>query len=157
MKTLFFIVVNISLIFTCCSGQKNTSNGSAKVGVNHTYIYAWLNLMPGGPSSFHITGNLRITNHEDLQIDNISIKEAIVSQNGNIIYKFSPEFETIHPEEDFSLRKNEVKEFRFNTTSRLSVSPELDADKLIDAKLIFKSGDKIFEYVINNITIEKAY
>jgi hypothetical protein len=157
MKTFIYAVTICNLIFSGCGGQKESGNNLLNISVKHTYIYSWLNLMPGSPSSFHITGNLRITNSGNAAVDNISLIEITISQNNFVIYKFSPEFETIHPEEDHSLRKNEVKEFRFNTNTRLSISPELKADKTIDAKLIFSSGGRTSEYMIKDIVIEKAY
>jgi hypothetical protein len=157
MNALIYSALIIILIFSGCSGKKSTAADSLKISVKHTYIYAWLNLMPGGPSSFHITGNLRITNDDNSSVNNITLSEVIIYQDNAVIYKISPVFETIHREEDYFLKKNEVKEFRFSTDSRLSISPELESDNSIDAELIFSSEGKTFEYIIKDILIEKTY
>jgi hypothetical protein len=151
---VIILLILLPVFFSCSSGE--ITNDSLKISVTHTYVYSWLNMMPGSPPSFHITGNLRIMNYRDGSINDLSLNEIVITQDNNVIYKFKPAFETIHSFEDYSFKKNEVKEFRFSS-SRLSIAQELNADKTIDAGLSFTSGGKTLEYMISDITIERTY
>jgi len=114
--------------------------------------------MPGGKPTFHISGNLAIKNEETFKIKKIGLKEIILLQDDNPIYKFNPLFEPVN--EDTSnkeLKIEETKDFHIGLRSGLSIATELDSERPINAKLFFVSDEKTFEYNILNIRIEKAY
>jgi hypothetical protein len=114
--------------------------------------------MPGGPPSFHITGNLIIKNEGTYEIEELNLNEIILTQEDKPVYGFEPIFESINKNIlGKNLAAGEEKVFHFGVKKGLEVRPELDSEKSITARLIFSSGEKIFEYVIPDIKIEKAY
>ncbi|MDO8549967.1 MAG: hypothetical protein Q7S39_07455 [Ignavibacteria bacterium] len=154
---MILCISTVSLFLNCC-GTVKTQADQLNISINHSDIYSWLNLMPGGPPSFHITGNLTIKNEESYEIKELNLNEIILTQQDIPLYHFEPLLEPVN--ENISgknLEAGEEKEFRFGVKSGLEVKPELDSEKPITARLVFNSGEKIFEYVIYNIQIEKAY
>jgi hypothetical protein len=114
--------------------------------------------MPGGPSSFHIIGNLTIKNLEPNEIRELNLIEIILTQENKDVYSFEPSFESINENApDKNLKAGEEKDFRFGVKTGLKIKPELESGKTITAGLIFVSGEKVFEYIIPDIGIEKAY
>lgn len=154
IKNILLVLISFAVLQSC---NVRTLN-SPDISVSHSDIYAWLNLMPGGPSSFHITGNLIITHNEWESNDDIVLKNIIITQEEEPLYRFEPVFEPVPEQEvDLKTRKENDKHFRFMVKSGLKISPDLNSEKTIDAKLIFNFGDTIFEYSITDIFVEKTY
>jgi hypothetical protein len=112
-------------------------------------IEAWLNLMPGGPGSFHITGKYSLSdgvNENEVFLDKIIIKE-----NEQTIYKFQAEIQLIDND------KNGIKEFIFLNPSNTIINPMLKDKENIDATFVFSFNDKIIEKSFQNIPLTKAY
>ncbi len=157
IRIFLFIIITLQFFSGCCSVSQ-THNNLLNISVNHSGIYCWLNLMPGGKPTFHISGNLAIKNEETFKIKKIGLKEIILLQDDNPIYKFNPLFEPVNEDtSDKELKIEETKDFHIGLRSGLSIATELDSERPINAKLFFVSDEKTFEYNILNIRIEKAY
>jgi len=157
MLKLIFFISAVSFFWSSCGTFKSQSD-QLKISIKHSYIYSWLNLMPGGPPSFHITGDLTIKNLESYEIKELNLIEIILIQKDKPVYRFEPVFESINESmSGKNLEAGEEKEFRFGVKSGLEVKPELNSEKSITVRLIFNSGEKIFEYSIPDIKIEKTY
>ena len=154
---LIFFVSAVSFFLNSCGTVKSHSD-QLKISINHSDISYWLNLMPGGPASFHITGNLKVKNLESYDIKELNLNEIILTQEDKPVYRFEPVLESLNENiPGKTLTVGEEKEFRFGVKTGLEVKPELDSEKTVTVHLAFSSGEKIFEHLISDIKIEKAY
>ncbi len=157
-QVIIILLVSAVLLFFSSCGTVKSHSDQLKISIVHSDIYCWLNLMPGGPASFHITGNLTIKNEESFEIKELILKEIILTQEDKPVYSFEPILESVSENKaGENLTGGEKKEFRFGVKTGLEVKPELDPEKTITARLIFNSDEKKFEYVIPDIKIEKAF
>jgi hypothetical protein len=156
MIRISLLTLFISLLAGCSSVQTQVEH--LNISISHSDVSSWLNLMPPGPASFHITGTLSVANEEEYEIAGLSLNEITIFQENESIYFFKPEFET---EDDNSkpvvIKAGEVINYRFYKKNGLIVKENLDPEKRISANLKFNLRDNVFEYVIPDIQIEKAY
>jgi len=112
-------------------------------------IEAWLNLMPGGPGSFHITGKYFLS--DELADDEVFLDKVIITEGEQTYYNIKPE---IHPQET---DQKELKEFRFYNSVDTYINPVLRNKEKIDVKLIFSYNKKLVEKSFRNVTLNKVY
>ncbi len=135
----------------CCASKAAVDE--IKLTVQFTDVYCWLNLMPGGPGSFHITGEYSVKNNEPTDFSDVTISRIKVIQGGNELYSFRPagEFESI------TLNSNEERTNKFFVRDHLKINPDLDSERNIDVLFEFTADGKVFCVTEENIRIEKAY
>ena len=143
MLPIIFVLTGIS----CSSSvlDKNQLDNQIKI----FEVQAWLNLMPGGPGSFHILGQYSISS--ELNPELIQLKEIIVLSNEKQIYKITPITEINYT---ISKKKNE---FSFYSDNHLKIAEEIRYKNEISAIMVFTSGDEIFEKIISQIELTRAY
>lgn len=144
----------IFLFETCCSQQ---TDSKLNLIVNPIKIDAWLNLMPGGPGSFHISGEIKVKNEEKFLIKNLSLSKLTVIQNEKKIYDIVPVMLPKIESEDQDIRIDDEKDFHFYTKSGLAISKDLKEENSINLILMFTGDNKIYLHQIDNIKIEKVY
>lgn len=150
---LIFIVMLLGT--SCASHQRN--DGLA-ISVKEIKIEAWLNLMPGGPGSFHLAGEIKLGNNESCDIKNLSLTKISILQSDNQLYAIIPIFSPKMENSDTNILTDAEKNFLFTTASGLPVKSELDVDTPIKVILIFKeANDKTFLYEVENIKVQKVY
>lgn len=145
IKTL--IILTFILLCSCSSTQNVDDVFESKIIIKD--IEAWLNLMPGGPGSFHITGKYFLSdevNEKQVYLDKIIIKES-----EQTIYNFQAEIQLI----DYD--KNGIKQFMFLNPSNTIINPMLKDKENIDVTFVFSFNAKMIEKSFQNIPLTKAY
>ena len=154
-KYILFLPVIILAI--SCSASEQIDN-KLSVDVVLTTVDAWFDLMPGtSPGKFHLTGEIKLTNSNSVDIENLNLKTITVYSNAEVIYIFKPYFSPKLKEDDYSLKIGSSKEFRFGTEAVIKIDPRLEENNVIDAKLNFNYGKDNFMYEIKAIEIKRAY
>ena len=125
--------------------DKNQLNSQIKI----LEAQAWLNLMPGGPGSFHIVGKYSISS--ELNQELIQLKEIIILSNEKQIYKITPKTETNH-----TISEKE-DEYSFYSDSQLKIAEEIKDKNEITAIFVFTYRDEIIEKTISQIELTRAY
>ena len=144
-----FIVLGFLIFISCSNSQIQLEKLSEQIII--VDMQAWINLMPGGPGSFHITGEYEINKSvaEDLKL-----KKIIVYADSRNIYdiqsgKFTSEFQVDE--------KSQNLKYRFNIQPGLKLNDSIRIVEKIDIKLIFDYSDKEFEKMINDVYLTRAY
>lgn len=125
--------------------DKNQLNSQIKI----LEAQAWLNLMPGGPGSFHIVGKYSISS--ELNQELIQLKEIIILSNEKRIYKITPQTET---SQNISEKEDE---YSFYSDSQLKIAEEIKDKNEITAIFVFTYRDEIIEKTISQIELTRAY
>lgn len=138
-----------------CSGMKETDNSEPVIQILE--INSWLNLMPGGPGSFHLSGELAVTLDADDMIFDIELSEITVYSGQEILYKFKPVLQYSRTEPDLSVNSGKIEVYRFFTESGLGIKETLMADNMIDVELIISVNDYVLNKNVRSIEVTRAY
>jgi hypothetical protein len=153
IKILPFVILSILLLG--CSHLSGSDN--LKLSVQQIKVESWLNLMPGGPGSFHISGEIKIKNSGTCKIDSLNMPKISILQNNKEIYSIVPVFKSKAEGDKQELEREEEKEFVFYTQSGLTIKNELDAGLLIKLILMLTDSDSVFTHEVENVKVEKVY
>lgn len=153
----FSIILFVFLLVGCSSSIPETRT-VAKISeeiykndlrINIKQIYAWVNLMPGAKSRFHITGSIELLEDTEYDIENVTIKKINIIQNKNTIYQFTPKIEA-------KIEQNK-KSFLFSTIRGLLLTSILNREKTIDVELLFSDSSSEIMHLIPNVEIYEAH
>ena len=141
------VLILIGLLTSCSSylSEKNFDELDIKI----VDVQSWLNLMPGGPGSFHISGKYELP--EELDEREIFLYKIIVNDNGKEIYNLIAELQFVNN----SL--NGIKEFTFTNHYQTEIEPLLMQKDTIDIRLIFSVNSLPVKKVLNKIPLTRAY
>ena len=151
---LFKLLVSALSLLGC---SHLSGDGSLKLSVQVIKVDSWLNLMPGGPGSFHFSGNFVVKNLGKCKVDSLSLNKVSVIQNNNELYSIIPVFKSKTDGDNHELDREGEKEFDFYTSSGLTIKKELDASLPIKLILMLTDSNSVFAYEVENIKIEKVY
>ncbi len=115
-------------------------------------IYCWVDLMPGGPNRFQISGNVFVSDSYKYDLKYLKLKAVRIFQDDKQLFSIRPKVKL-----DESAITHEGKEFVFSTIKGLSVHKDYNIDKNVDIKIIFEENDNSFEYDILKQKVEKVY
>ncbi len=134
---------------SCSNSQIQLDKLSEQINIVDTQ--AWINLMPGGPGSFHITGEYEIdkSNSEDLKL-----KKVIVYADNNIIYDIKSDNLSDELQIDEIIKK---LKYRFNIQPGLKLNDTIRIVETIDIKFIFEFKGREIEKMINDVYLTRAY
>lgn len=140
------VLILIGLITSCSSNlsEKNFDELDIKI----VDVQSWLNLMPGGPGSFHISGKYELP--EELDEREIFLYKIIVIDNGKEIYNLIAELQFVHN----SLEG--IKEFTFTNHYQTEIEPILMQKDTIDIRLIFSVNSLPVKKDLNKIPLTRA-
>jgi len=140
------VLILIGLITSCSSNlsEKNFDELDIKI----VDVQSWLNLMPGGPGSFHISGKYELP--EELDEREIFLYKIIVIDNGKEIYNLIAELQFVNN----SL--NGIKEFTFTNHYQTEIEPILMQKDTIDIRLIFSVNSLPVKKDLNKIPLTRA-
>lgn len=148
----------ISFHFIPIGYAHNRINSSLNLTTKEIKITSWINLMPGAPGSFHISGKILLMNKESYDIKKLSLVSILIKQRDVQLYNFVSIFLTKDESDDTCLLQEAEKEFSFREPSSLPIIKELDSDLPIKIFLKFKEeNDYYFNFEIENIKVEKDY
>lgn len=141
------VLILIGLITSCSSNlsEKNFDELDIKI----VDVQSWLNLMPGGPGSFHISGKYELP--EELDEREIFLYKIIVIDNSKEIYNLIAELQFVYN----SLEG--IKEFTFTNHYQTEIEPILMQKDTIDIRLIFSVNSLPVKKDLNKIPLTRAY
>lgn len=149
LKIKILLVINFITIFSCSNSQIPINKIAERIII--VDMQAWINLMPGGPGSFHLTGEYEfdVKDYPKLVLSGI-----IVYADGQSIYKinsrqFSNELQTNN--------QNQHPKYRFNIQPGLKLNEQIRTSEMIDIELQFDYNGELIEKAIKNIYVTRAY
>lgn len=147
------IVLNIVLLvfgfmLTACSSNL-TEKDLDRLNIKIVDVQSWLNLMPGGPGSFHISGKYELP--EDLDEKEIFLDKIIVLDNEKEIYNLTAEIQFI------SNSPNGIKEFTFSNNYQTKIEKILMQKENIDVRLVFSINGNLIPKDFKSIQLTRAY
>ena len=147
------IVLNIVLLvfgfmLTACSSNL-TEKDLDRLNIKIVDVQSWLNLMPGGPGSFHISGKYELP--EDLDEKEIFLDKIIVLDNEKEIYNLTAEIQFI------SNSPNRIKEFTFSNYYQTKIEKILMQKENIDVRLVFSINGNLIPKDFKSIQLTRAY
>ncbi len=157
-----FLIVLSSFLLWNCSGTKEVKKEAEdkyvevkeaiqEMNVEVDSIFAWVNLMLGGPKKFHITGEVTVLPSGKYEAKSLTLKRIDIFQNNVLHYMIKPTIQ--NPENE----SKESKTFLFSTIRGLGLNPGFSYDKKIDALFIFDENGETFQYLVKDLKINKAY
>jgi len=149
------MVIAMSLLDLGCAHQRD--GGVLNLSVRTIKIDSWLNLMPGGPGSFHIAGEIKLRNEESCEVKNLILSTITIIQLDKKLYSFVPVFTAKMENGDNVIPSETEKEFSFYTKSGLPINKKLDVELPVKLIMLFRENDDSFLYEIENIKVEKVY
>lgn len=141
-------VITLIGLITACSTNLSEKNFD-ELDIKIVDVQSWLNLMPGGPGSFHICGKYELP--EELDEREIFLDKIIVIENGKEIYNLNAELQFVNN----SLEG--IKEFTFTNNYQTKIEPILLQKDTIDIRLIFSVNSLPVKKVLNKIPLTRAY
>lgn len=149
LKSFLLIIIYNLILISCSTSQSQLSDYAEQVDI--VGVEAWLNLMPGGPGSFHLTGEYESMNDFILKSKLTTIK---VYSDSELIYEIKSE--NINCElqigQDIQALRN-----RFNIRGGLKLNERIQTAEKLDIKLIFELNGDLFEKDVNDIVLTRAY
>jgi hypothetical protein len=137
-------------MFTSCTTSQIQSN-SLSDQINVVDFEAWLNLMPGGPGSFHIMGKYECSDTADCDA---KLTNIMVYSDSSLIYDISED--NLICETQIEKDTQSIK-YAFFTESGIKLNDKIQTIEKIDVKLIFDLGTKSIEKVLRDIILTRAY
>ena len=149
LKSFLLIIIYNLILISCSTSKSQLSDYAEQVDI--VGVEAWLNLMPGGPGSFHLTGEYESMNDFILKSKLTTIK---VYSDSELIYEIKSE--NINCElqigQDIQALRN-----RFNIRGGLKLNERIQTTEKLDVKLIFELNGDLFEKDVNDIFLTRAY
>lgn len=150
MKRTFLsllIMIFFQLFISCSSSFSGKEFD--KLNIKIVDIASWLNLMPGGPGSFHISGKYELP--EELDEREIFLYKIIVIDNGKEIYNLIAELQFVNN----SLEG--IKEFTFTNHYQTKIEPILMQKDSVDIEIVFSVNGNSIQKEFNKIPLTRAY
>lgn len=149
----FLILVLIPLI----SFSVNCNSKALKLSIELKKLDLWVNLMPGGPGSFHLAAEVKIKNNENHELKNFNAANISIFQSGNLIYSFYPRFECENGNSNY-LYESQEKIYLISNNESLPINKDLDPNIFVDVFITFEEeSGKFFVQKIENMKVEKVY
>jgi hypothetical protein len=150
METLFRIssLLLVYLLLTSCSANISGKDFDS-LNIKVVDVQSWLNLMPGGPGSFHISGKYELPDEMDEK--KIFLDRIIVLDNKIEIYFMIAELHFVNNS------INGIKEFVFTNPHPTKINPILMQRDSIDVQLVFSVNGTLIKKDFNKIPLTRAY
>jgi len=145
--SFFNVFVLMGIIISCSSNL--SEKDFDKLNIKIVDVQSWLNLMPGGPGSFHISGKYELP--ENMNEKEIFLDKIIVLDSEKEIYNLTAELQII------SISPNGIKEFTFTNNYQTKIEPILMEKENIDIQLVFRVNDKPIKKDLNKVPLTRAY
>jgi hypothetical protein len=149
------LLLSFFLISGCSGGD--AAKQENPVRVQNLSMSSWYNLMPGGPSSFHITGDVLLLNVSENPVKEVRLQRLTVMKGEEIMYETVPDFSPSAGDETYTLEPGKEKNFLFNSRQQLKTRPGNQDDQIYKVLLQFSADELEFTYIADSLTIEKVY
>lgn len=154
MKKYYVVsFVWISFFLTACGTAQDNANYLKEL-ITISDVSSWLNLMPGGKGSFHISGEYSF-NVSDI-INNPSLRKINVSIEQKFIYSVLPEVKNKFNEDDVN-RNIDNTIMQFFTKPGLNIDERLLSTNRINLEFIFEINGIEIEKHTSDMELTRAY
>jgi hypothetical protein len=153
-KLILFTLTAFTINISCTNYGKQSD---LSLSIEKIKIESWLNLMPGGPGSFHLSGEILIKNEENHEVGNLNLSLITVRHDDELLYSFKPVFKTKSENEDCHILMDQEKDFLFYTQSGLPINKKLNTEIPVTILLEFNADDANFTYEVEKVKVEKVY
>lgn len=149
IKLKFLSGISFLILISCSNSQVQRNEVIQKINI--VDIQTWINLMPGGPGSFHVTGEYEF---DEAEKGNLSLLKIIVFFDDKTIYEINSDnfSNELQPGESYQITK-----FRFYTKSGLKLNEMIRTVEKINVKLIYDFDGELIEMIVNDIYVTRAY
>ena len=144
-KSFLFI-----LIFISCTSSQDQSNKLAEQ-IKIIDIESWLNMMPGGPGSFHVIGKYECSDTSDCSV---KLKNIKVYSDSALIYDLTEDNFKIEKQIEQDIQK---VSYSFYTQPGIKLDDTIQSIEKVDVTLIFICNDVMIEKDVNDIILTRAY
>ncbi len=144
-KSIFFVLILIS-----CTTSQDQSNKLAEQ-IRIIDVESWLNMMPGGPGSFHIIGKYECT---DTVVCSSNLKNIKIYSDSTLIYDLQKDNFTIEKQIEQNIKNIS---YSFYTQPGIKLNDRIQSIEKVNVKLIFNFKDVIIEKNVNDIILTRAY
>lgn len=150
MVKIISALIFYNLIFISCTTPQVQSD-SLSDQITIIDVEAWLNVMPGGPGSFHIMGKYECsdTTYFDAKLTNIK-----VYSDSSLIYDIAEA--DLNCETQIEKDTQSIK-YAFFTQPGIKLNEQIQTIEKINVKLIFDSFNKSIEKDLRDIILTRAY
>jgi hypothetical protein len=155
MQRFLFLLPFLFFISLNCTGLKEVHNTDFEIKIIE--VESWLNLMPGGPGSFHLSGEFSIHTDPDNVIMDLKLSEITVYSGEDLLYAIKPVFQYSRTEPDYSMNKNKIEVYQFYTESGLEINEILMGNNKINVEFNFVVEEEVIKKTMNDIEVTRAY
>ena len=149
MYLKIYVVLTLLIFMSCSNSQIKIEKLSEDITIIDTQ--SWINLMPGGRGSFHITGEYEI--NKSFSKD-LKLMKLIVSTDDKTIYDIKSDNIVNKLQADETEQKFK---YRFNTQPGIKLNDSIRIVETINLKLIFEYKGSEIEKMINDVYLTRAY
>ena len=149
VKVLSLVLFYILLLTSCTTSQIDSNNLSEKIRIID--VESWLNMMPGGPGSFHIIGKYEIPDSLEFEVELTKIK---VLSDSIDIYIITKENYIVEKQIDNNLK---IIEYAFHTKPGIGLNERIQLINQMDVKLFFDFEGREIVKELNSIELTRAY
>ena len=147
--------LQILFFYVGCSHQENMKENY--ISIKELKLNSWMNLMPGGQPSFHISGEVRIKNGESIDITNLKLESINVFQNSELLGSLKPDFNIKNENEDNIIPVDSERSYFFKAKMPSKVITNFNEDEPVNMKFLFRWADKSYLHDIENVKVQKVY
>lgn len=147
IKITFLILIINAVIIACSTNLSEKNLDTLNIKIDD--VQSWLNLMPGGPGSFHISGKYQMP--ENLNEKEIFLDKIIVFDSGREIYSLTAELQFVNNSPDG------IEEFTFTNHYQTKIEPVLMQKDSIDIQLVFNVNGASIKKEFYKIPLTRAY
>lgn len=144
------VILLFAIILISCSAS-NDQSITNKDKIDIIDLEAWLNVMPGGPGSFHITGKYQCNDFSDCNSELISIK---ISSGNDILYELNTS--DINIDKQVDGESGQIA-YQFFNNPGLKLNNAINMIEKIDVRLIFKTDSILVEKELKDVSLTRAY
>jgi hypothetical protein len=147
LKIISTLVFYNLFVISCSTSQSQLNNYAEQIDI--VDVETWINLMPGGPGSFHISGKYELP--EELNEKEIFLDKIVVRDSDKEIYNLIAELQFVKNSE------KETKEFVFTNSYQTKINPILMQRDSIDVQLVFSINGGTIKRDFIKIPLTRAY
>ena len=157
MKRIHYSVLIIVMALLDIGCTHKQDGVGLNLSVKEIKIDSWLNLMPGGPGSFHISGEIKLRNEGSYELKDLSLSIMTVKQNNKELYSFSPTFISKIEFENDTIPSETEKVFLYYNQLGMEINQNLDTETSVKIEMLFRNDDDSWLYEINDVKVNKVY
>lgn len=145
LKSFLFVLILIS----CTTSQNQSSMLAEQIKIID--LESWLNMMPGGPGSFHVIGKYECIDTAEFSAQLINLK---VYSDSVLIYDLTKDNFTIEKQIERDIQRIS---YSFYTQPGIKLNDRIQSIEKVDVTLIFNFNDVMIEKNVNDIILTRAY